>query len=154
MYTICQSYSLTTTDCCYCSNQSMSEQLLKIIRPGCFAEAASHWAEQCGWQPRRRAGLTLLRVPPDWRGPAASRMGAAWRGLAAFNRVGLLRWVPLPLPWSRVLGQVCNSLIARSHASADFTGEMRTGEVYSEPHMQLMVGDGKEKKTPILLIKM
>lgn len=37
-------------DCCYCSYQSLSEQLLKIIRPGCFSQSVAHWAEQCSWR--------------------------------------------------------------------------------------------------------
>jgi len=33
----------------------MPEQLLKIIHPGCFAEAASHWAAQWVWLCGQRA---------------------------------------------------------------------------------------------------
>lgn len=73
----------------------MSEQLLKIIRPGCLAEAASHWAEQWGWQRGRRAWPD----PPAGRGPAARGMAAARRRLGR----GGLGWVPLPLPWGRRL---------------------------------------------------
>jgi hypothetical protein len=48
--TPCWGHSLAITDCCCCSNQSLSEQLRKIIRSGCFSQSIAHRAEQCCWQ--------------------------------------------------------------------------------------------------------
>lgn len=107
MYTICQSYSLTLTDCCYCSNQSMSEQLLQISRPACFTPAASHWAEQCSRQaarchhPVHPAALMGTVGCMGTALPTQAFPGGGWEG----SRVGwwsssvVLRWER----WRRVL---------------------------------------------------
>lgn len=66
MQTICWGHSLTITDCCYCSNQSLSEQLRKIIRPGCFSQSIAHWAEQCGWQSEGHRWNYHTSPHPPW----------------------------------------------------------------------------------------
>lgn len=117
MYTICQSYSLTLTDCCYCSNQSMSEQLLQISRPACFTPAASHWAEQCSRQaarchhPVHPAALMGTVGCMGTALPTQAFPGGGWEG----SRVGwwsssvVLRWER----WRRVLQMVALEMTTR-----------------------------------------